>query len=401
MTHVDVTVIGGGPAGLAASDELERGGRRVLLVEARERLGGRAFTDRSTGFGPLELGAELLHGRDISTWQLVDRDRDRLTPVRVGPVGDTSALPPDAPPPTDDESVGDYLRRIGWPADRALPGVELLSEDSEGPDRWSARTAHDLGVFREPAPRDGEDTLLGSGYDRVLGRLLAPTRTLLGAEVRTVHRDEHEVRVDWEAADGPGTVRAPAAIVTVPLGVLQRGSIEFSPPLPAEVDGAIAALGMGDAAKLLYVLDEPVLAPGVSVTGSDDTPSFWCSGSRGTGTLVVGWVAGEAARRLLAAGPDAALDDGLAALRELVGRPSLTPVLQLLHDWAADPFARGAYSFVPPGAHGARAVLRSAVDERLLFAGEATDEAGAMTVHGAIDSGRRSARAAMDLLGHR
>jgi monoamine oxidase len=193
-------------------------------------------------------------------------------------------------------------------------------------------------------------------------------------------------------------------VVTLPIGVLQAGHVRFHPPLPLARRHAIEALGITSVVKLVYGFDHPVMPQrcDVLMDFANPIPIWWawddasdCSGNL---EIVTAWAAGDVSRRLRAEASDhgTMLTLGLAALRQLVDQPNLEPSFTTWHDWEADPFALGAYSSVPPGAERAYAALGSSDTGRLYWAGEATIPGQSKTVHGAIASGRRAARAVIN-----
>ncbi|MGQ4271213.1 flavin monoamine oxidase family protein [Nocardiopsis changdeensis] len=369
----DVAVVGAGPAGLAAARNLYDHGLRVVVLEARGRVGGQVFTDRSLAPVAVELGAGLIHGADASTWELVAETGART--VRM--LSDRPAPPPlDLPRgPREDEDAAAYLRRLGVP-ESLWPPVEV---DGEPLERWSARWVHDTGVLDWwSAPR--EDFRVPDGYDRLLEPLAAGPVIALRSPVRLVRRGPAGVEIGVAGRRRP--VRARRCVLALPVGVLRSGSVRFEPALPAGHRDAAAALEATDAVKLVYRFDRPVLPAGRD-TLEGDGAVVW-SVARDPETVSV-WAAGDRARDLLARpGPDR-FAEGLRMLASAVGGAVPDPVGRITHDWAADEYSRGAYLHVPPGAHDAPAALGEPVDRTLFFAGEAVT--GENTVDGAYDSG--------------
>jgi monoamine oxidase len=204
------------------------------------------------------------------------------------------------------------------------------------------------------------------------------------------------------------SVSARRAIITLPLGVLQarRGAarVTFSPPLPAPKRAAVAALAAGDVVKVALWFQESWWHPlerrlGESLAFVHErrapVPTWWRP-LPFAGPMLMGWAAGPAARRLYGKPPATVARLALASLARTTQTPPsrLRELLQSWHvvDWAADPFAAGAYSWVPVGALDAQALLAAPVDDTLLFAGEAANAEGKSgTVHGALATGLRAA----------
>ncbi len=423
----DVLVLGAGVAGLKAGRDLRDAGLRVVVLEARERVGGRVWTDRSLAPHPVELGAEFVHGDRADTWglirglglptrpwpkldeSLVQMEDGRLLTMRAARAADpgfdatrTMALPTVVPGRSEDLDA--YLRRVGWTADqRRHVRRAFANAAGDDPHRLSAAAlveglaAADAGEgdFRLPDGQDALPLALADGLD-----------VRLGAAVTRVARGPGGVEVDTvpvPPAAGPATRwPARAAVVALPLGVLQSGAVAFEPGLDALKGGALAGLRMGPVIKLVYRLAAPPFDPGAGVEAvyaRGTPPMWWTSSPPGTEAPIwTGFVSGAGAVDLLRLAPEVALRRALAALAEVAGRP-LAVMQGRVVAWPDDPWARGGYSHVVPGHHGARERL-AAPTPPLYWAGEATaPEACAATVHGAVRSGARAAREVLAALG--
>jgi monoamine oxidase len=214
-------------------------------------------------------------------------------------------------------------------------------------------------------------------------------------------------RIAWgeggiEAETPAGTLRARAAIVTVPVGVLTAGGISFSPSLPASHLDALGGIGMGALTKIALRL-------GPERFGLSDSTTLMEAGRPEGMTMIemfpsgrplaVAICGGDFARDLAAGGEAAAVAHVADMIGAMLGAQAKAAVtVGRLHSWWADPLSRGAYSVCRPGAAAARSALAVPVADRLWFAGEATAEGGSMTVGGATLSARRAARACADLL---
>ena len=202
------------------------------------------------------------------------------------------------------------------------------------------------------------------------------------------------------ALDTPaGTVRAGAAIVTVPVGVLKAGGLRFVPDLPAATRDALDGLGMGAYTKIALKVDRARAEPleGTDylevVDGGAVSFEFWPFRR----DLCLVMLGGDHARRLCEAGEGAAVDFAVARLAGMAGGHIRAAVTGgRLAAWWTDPFARGSYSVARPGRVAARAALRQPIGGKILLAGEATAGGGAMTVGGATLEGRRAARAVIE-----
>ena len=428
----DVIVIGAGAAGLAASGELARAGRRVLLLEARDRIGGRIWTRREPDVdAPIELGAEFIHGHAPLTRALlagagataIDSGDTHCT-LRAGePVARSAYFPKvlQAVRNTDvltreDMSLDAFLRRhlAGMLAPEELRSARMLAEgfDAADPARASARaiiaewSGDTLGDAPQSRPQGGYQSLL-----RALAAPLQPPAVSLRLQstVHGVRWSRGSVAVGARSLGAAFTARAARAIITLPLGVLQQpasaaGAVRFTPALTAK-RVALKGLASGPVVKLLLRFAQPFwehLDGGryrdMSFFHAPDAriPTFWTAVPV-RAPLLVARAGGPRARRLTAgASRRRLLGAALTSLGELFGtRIDVAARLQghYYHDWQKDPWARGAYSYVTVGGAAARAALAQPLQDTLFFAGEATDiEDEAGTVSGALQSGVRAAR---------
>jgi monoamine oxidase len=430
----DVVVVGGGVAGLRAAGALAEAGWSVLVLEARDRPGGRVDTRHAAGWPlPFEAGAEFVHGRPPVIERLCRRAGARLVeqPQCHGE-GDGHRLRPadrvwqqamelleglpQAPPDLSYESL---CAQPGWRR-RAPARVQAMARAFiEGFNAAPAERISAVSLGRQTAASaqiDGDRLFrVAGGYQRIV-QVLVQRLERAGGELRlgaTVQRITWRRGAVELGARGPlgvalPPVRARAAVITLPLGVLQTGRPRFVPRLPAAKRAAIAALRMGPVVRILLCfrrLPAPLARRGLTflhVRGGA-VPTFWRASpgdapvqAQVQAQVLVGWVAGPAVARL-PAGDEARLGAALASLARglCVTRRSLAAELTgwRIYDWDRDPLAGGAYTFAPPGALDAPAQLAASIDDTLYFAGEATHTAGASgTVHGALETGARAAR---------
>lgn len=429
--RADVVVIGAGVAGLAAARRLNEQGVRVIVLEARDRIGGRVFTTRDGRTPlPIELGAEFLHGGAPEVRAIADDAR--LTAVDImgerwrAAHGRFTCM----------DHFWERLDRILGQADasrnpdRALaalfaerPGGHRFAEDRtmarefvEGfhaaeLDRISERSVADGG---NPGADEEEQRLarLIDGYDAVPAWLAGPIASTvrLGVVASVIEWSPGRVVVQASAGGSTITVRASAAVVTVPVSLLRagvrgRGAITFAPDV-ATIRDAAAKVEMGQVQRIGVLLDRPLVellterrksqltrVAFVHASGAE-VPVWWTSYPLRTG-LLVGWAGGPAAIALGAA-PRQLKARALRSLADTFGFDRRTVerhvVATFHHDWSRDPFSRGAYSYVLVGGTDAAETLSRPVRGTLFFAGEATDPEGRTgTVHGAIATGQRAA----------
>ncbi len=398
----DTIIIGAGAAGLAAGQRLRAAGRTPLILEARDRIGGRIHTDHT--HGPVELGAEFIHGERAATWEAVraaglrtvgwSDDRRRFAsggeiyaaddPVTSrtaalfaiatsyrGPEISVAALI-DSLVALDDPACRFALR---WLANLEAADTQLLS---------AAVLTHE----RELATSGDTNFHILDGYDRVVVQLAD------GLDIRLSQAVE---RVAWDEAGGSVTLVGGGAhaarhlIITVPVGVLQTGRPIFTPPLPAKKRAAIDAIAVGHVIKLMLWFDHQFWPDFVVLSTDGRIVTWWTVASAATPTLM-GYVGGPAALEIAALGEQGVISLGLSELSQLFGADAAAASLGgRISGWSENPWSLGAYTYSPVGIGNARAILAAPVGP-LHFAGEATPTNGHIaTVHGAIESGWRAA----------
>jgi monoamine oxidase len=418
---------------LAAAADLAAKGVHVLVLEARDRIGGRIDTRRDPDVAiPIELGAEFLHGDAPETTAIVEAAG--LTTIEVtgeqwGRVGGRlqqlegfwdrvgEVMSHINPKHTPDRSFSEFLAT--HPGGRRLAEARRLARDFvEGFQAADAARISARALAEGAATDESRARRLPAGYDRVpdhLARGLAG-RIQLGAVASRVEWRPGRVRVAARTR-GPAaeqlTVSARAAIVTVPIGVLQArppapGAIAFEPDVPA-IRRALSGLTMGAAVRAVCAFRDPfwrgrlrALPRGAALThasflhGSGSALPVWWTTYPLHAPILTGWSGGPATTALLTGGISAVERAVPAALARLFG-VSPQRVARALsrcwsHDWVHDPFARGAYSYAVVGGAGAFRALARPVERTVFFAGEATlDDGRNGTVDGAIASGQRAA----------
>ena len=418
-----IVVIGAGVAGLSAARALHDAGRDVVVLEARDRIGGRTWTAELAG-APVDLGAMFIHGTEENPLAAVCAAfglRHAGRGFGLGALYDATSgsrwdqrgfhlmaamaafereLPRLAEALPADASVADaielYLEELELAGDeRRLSSyalhVLLVELYDAGPsERVSLRHYGDYVEF------EGGDRLLEGGYVGLIEALSEGLDVRLARPVRRIAHDADGVVVVTDAQEFP----ASHAIVTVPLGVLQAGAIAFEPPLPAEKLAAIARLEMGTMEKVVLRFEHAFWREAGSANlgyigeRPGEFPAFLdFTASAGAPTLVC-LVGGQSARDMLDRMSDAEIEErALAVLAEILDEEIPAPLAVAVTRWRDDPFARGSYSFMPVGASPAdMRTLGEPVGERLLFAGEATVPEHYGTVHAALMSGLREAR---------
>jgi monoamine oxidase len=420
----EVAVIGAGAAGLAAVAALRNAGKHVICLEGSSRIGGRILTSHDPLCGvPIELGAEFVHGRSPEVFDLAAREHlplyEHSSKAQYLHRGRIAAR-------TEPESAADKLlgrvsafNRIE--GDRTLSDVERRSKQSplirkravaqiEGFNAARAVEVSVAALLRDSAAAERISGDLAyrilTGYNSVVSILLRE------AGERNVLREHVVERVQWKPGrvvlTGVRTVDAVKfelicrqVVVTVPLGVLQEGRGLIFDPLPRDVARAFGQLGFGKVYRFTFVFherfwerDKRLRHAGFLIDLDQAFPAWWTTNPV-IAPVLTAWAGGSAADRLSAStnGERAALVGlALQSLKAMLGRTVPDPAGVHFHDWDADPFCRGAYSYVKVNGTRARAVLRRPINRTLYFAGEATAaDGGGGTVHGAIESGQRAA----------
>lgn len=402
-------VIGAGAAGLAAATALARARHSVLVLEARDRVGGRCWTRRMAGIdAPVELGAEFLHGEARATHALLRQAKiAAIDSVRVQRSFDGRRLRPvrsfaEAQRAVRGASLESDISFARFIASRCLPATTrtlalsmVEGFDAADPRRVSARSIIDEwsegGALSAGHPRPAGG--YGALTDWLAVRLTSARAKLqLGAIVRELHWRRGAVTVRGRTLGKPFTVRARRAIVTLPLGVLRANSVRFFPSL--EKRDALARLASGPVIRVAMRFHEPVWekrAPGVAFFHSPGAtfPTFWTPLPL-RAPLLTAWAGGPKAARLTGLSPRTLIAKALAGVHAIFPNARLADAL--VQDWQQDPYARGGYSYVLVGGEGAREDLARPIADTLYFAGEATDTQEAGTVAGALRSGLRAAR---------
>ena len=409
---VDIVVIGAGAAGLAAADELTRAGRSVLVLEARGRVGGRCWTRRVSGLDiPVELGAEFLHGEAKLTHAFLARAglsatesgreqrvaaRGRLEPVDAFAEAQRAAQ--GAEKLERDISFAAFLARQRLPAKtKALATMMVQGFDAADPKLVSAKSiAEEWGGGElgdsQPRPQGG----YGALFEWLARDLLARGAQLrLGAIVEAVRWQRGGATLAGTFNGERFSIRTRRAIVTLPLGVLQRGPLRFR-----EKRAALAKLESGPVIRVALRFHRPFWeeqAPGIAFFHAPKAPfpTVWTPLPL-RAPLLTAWAGGPKAARLSGKREAVLVRAALDSVSTIFGRVAERELAAAYpHDWRADPYARGGYSYLRVDGEGAREALAAPLAGTVFFAGEATESEEPGTVAGALRSGIRAAREAM------
>jgi monoamine oxidase len=405
----DVLVIGAGVAGLAAAQALRAEGLSTLTLEARERIGGRVWTDRARTT-PVDIGASWVHGVDGNPIARLLReagaslsrtDFNSITLYRDGSrIGERKSLDGfyrfverRKEKIDDDESLQQtldlYLRSERIEANREFMLRHLISTDIET--EFGAEMSElSLEWFNEDEEFAGGDYFVASGYDALVAPLAEGLDIRLRSPVRTIVDTGEGVIV----STGSREFRAGAAIVAVPLGVLKRGAIRFTPPLSKAKRRALKALRMGNLHKSFLEFTHAFWddSQTIAILRGD---KFWREFINVTKEVgrpaLVALHCGDTASSLARMSKEEIAARAYEALR--VAYPNAAPPIDVTTtEWEDDPFSLGSYSFVPVGASLDMCRELARPQGRLCFAGEHTSHDYPATVHGAYLSGQRAAR---------
>jgi monoamine oxidase len=420
-----VVIVGAGIAGLVAARLLRADGIAVVVVEARDRIGGRIDTIDLAG-APVDVGAAWIHGRGgnpvaamadgygvatrphayepVALWDATEgrfAGDDELTTALAREEGLLAALPSLQAELGEQASMQAAIDAhvaalaLGPRAERYARLIleqYMLEVDYGGP---TARTS--LAIFDEDEFYGYDDHVVVGGYRSLLAPLAEGLDVRLASPVTRVVVAADEARVELAGGE---VLRADRVIVTVPLGVLQAGGIAFAPALPAAKREAIARLEMGSLEKVILRWDAafwpktPDAAWLFAGTTRGEFPLiFDLSAAAGAPTLAL-LHGGARAREALGALDDAALvERARAVLAAVLGVAVPPPVAAHVTRWRDDPYSRGSYSFPALGQSlDDFDALAAPVGDRLLFAGEATSRTTFGTVHGAVLSAVREAQ---------
>lgn len=402
MEQVDVIIVGAGAAGLMAGRELIKAGKTVLLLEARNRTGGRIYQHTGAEFihGDLPLTQSLLQEAGIPYYNIPAPDID--IPHWAYFAEKVRSL-------EEDMSLQEFLEKY-FADDQYTELKETIKGFASGYDTANPYDASTLAMRKEwLAPEEPQYRIAG-GYD-LLVAFLANEITKAGGEI---HLSAIVKEIHWS----PGKVEiitdkglrytCRQALVTVPLGVLQtagqeKGSLQFLPPLPDKSEAA-RKMGMGGVIKILLTFREafwehtnaPLPQPVTFIFSKEAIPTWWTQHPERS-TLLTGWLGGPAARMLKDADEGSILQMALESLASIFNMRTAT-LQSLLADtrivnWTADPFTRGSYSYATIHSESAQPVLSAPVANTLFFAGEGLYEGKLMgTVEAALVSAKKAVK---------
>jgi monoamine oxidase len=390
----EVAIIGGGAAGVAAARRLHDAGVDCLIVEARERLGGRAWTVDHQG-AALDLGCGWLHSADRNPWVEIARAQG-LTIDETPPPWMRSSLGFRGTEQNDfSEAMEGLYERVAALA-RAEPDTSVAAALGPG-GRWKGLLGAVITFISgaEPAQVSARDFdnydnsevnwRVVEGYGAAIAGHGKGVPAALGCQVARIDHGGKRLKIET----AKGAIAADRAIVTLPTSLLAEAETLFAPALPEKMEAARnLPLGLND--KLFIALDRPEEFEANSrLFGHKNLSRTAAYHIRPFGRpMIEAFFGGALAVELEAAGEGAFFDLAVAELTDRLGNGFATRLKPIrIHRWGADPLARGAYSYALPGMADCRATLAAAVDGRLFFAGEACSIHDYSTAHGAFLTG--------------
>jgi monoamine oxidase len=417
MSSFDVLVIGAGIAGLSAACVLAESNKRVAVIEARPRVGGRIYSQQISDCNlSIEFGAEFIHGKPPELLHLVSQAGKTFFELD----GDSLSFSGDRLKLRDSEGISSVLEDLPkdqdytfaeWIAEKKLP-PEIAHSTAFYVEGFNAADIRRIGTAALAKQQESSDAIEGNrlfrleeSYSNIVEYLrekFAKTggELFLSTVVKAIRWRRGAVVIDANSGKDGGQLHfeGKQSIITLPLGILQEGSVHFD-PVPKDIIDAAKQLAMGSAKRIVFLFRERFWArfyPHAGFIFSEhDLPAVWWTPHPKTVPMLTGWIGGPHAKESVITNDQTFVRKSIGTLAKLFACPEEEIESQLIswhtHDWEQDPFSRGAYSYVPQNAMSASLMMTNPVEQTLFFAGEHTDTGHWGTVHGALNSGLRAA----------
>ena len=413
----DVIVIGAGVSGLMAALELSKTGKKVIIAEATNRIGGRVFTLKDDINGrPIELGAEFVHGELDLTQKLIKSAKGQLIKA-----GGELWRHRDGKLESQDDFIEDYsvLKKKYKELEHDIPISHFLEQKLSGDQHRNARESikdYVEGYYAANISRSSTSALIkeweesessqyriNAGYDIIIQYLRLELEKKgcfiqLLSPVSHIHWEKNFV----EVKTNKDIIKGRKVLITVSLGVLQSSQLVFNPAIPDKINAA-HALGYGGAFKLVFHFDnyfwkehkEKDLSK-MSFLFSEETIPTWWTQVPADVPIITGWLAGPKTKQLEHSRDDKILEEGLRSLGNIFEKDVDYLYAHLkniwIKNWQADPYYLGAYAYEVVEGEKYKKILSDPVDNSLFFAGEALSEKSETgTVEAALESGRNMA----------
>ena len=406
---IDVLIIGAGLAGLACARRLKSSGKTVVVLEARQRLGGRILTSRQLGY-PIDLGASWLHGISNNVLFPVVTNKVRLRTVPTN-YDDQITIGPDAKPWGTSRTrlaenwIEQFVRNaewsgsINWPVSRLVPAGASPDQEFELISNVVHEVGADLGEIAAKFPQGdgrflrGPDVMVPTGLDGLVRYLSTGIDVRLGQDVRLIKNSRAGVSIITAA----GVVfNARKVCCTAPLGVLQSNAIRFEPPLPAAKTIAIKGLGMGLLDKIVLQFPYIFWDSKQLIRNNSGNQGLWAEWYNLIPVIgrpvLMGFNAASTAKQIAKMSDTAILASALSELRRCYPTKNIpAPNRYLLTRWGQDPYALGSYSYIRVGSSPSYREELGKPWNSLVFAGEAISTQYPATMQGAFSSGEDAA----------
>ncbi|WP_020396538.1 flavin monoamine oxidase family protein [Thiolinea disciformis] len=415
-----VLVIGAGLAGLATARELIRNGYDVLVLEARDRLGGRIWTSHQWANVPLDLGATWIHGtqgnpitdlaNELSAQRLVTSYDNTITyhtngkPLSTTDIALLTELDDSvfkalstAQDQSSDRSVRQAVEALFQKFGGNPEAIRLLNFVLSGKiEQEYSGSATQLSAhwYDNAKEFDGDDVLFSQGFETITNYLASGMRVELSQVVKEIHWGSATIKVVTQQSE----FTADKVVVTLPLGVLQNNAVSFIPALPANKNNAIQKLGMGVLNKC-YLRFPYAFWPSSAdwleyIPEQHGEWTEWVSFQRAAQLpILLGFNAADRGLEIEAWSDTQIVASAMKTLQTIFGTTIPQPTAYQITRWASDPFARGSYSYQALGSTpDMRNTLAQPLNNQLFFAGEATNRDYFGTAHGAYLSGLRAAQ---------
>lgn len=416
---IKIVVIGAGVSGLAAAKSMQEKGIDVTVLEGRGRIGGRIWTDRHIAKQPFDMGASWIHGTknnpmsdivhtlSLSTMatdygnsivydengQIDTRLFSRLATFQQLFVQELETLIERDSDKSIQDAANSALSK-GGQGGVSLAEVNFLLNSTI--EHEFAADVHKLSVM---APAEGEafsgtDVIFSRGYDQITNYLAEGIDIQLNQRVTAIDYSTDRIKITTNSKE----VFADKVLITVPLGVLKKGVIDFAPQLPDAKLHAIKSLGMGVLNKVYLKFPHVFWDSNVHLINyvNNDVKGYWAEWLNFSvyagAPVLLAFNAGEFGHQIEGLSDKEVTEQAMGVLRKIYGASIPEPTDVVVTRWGSDPFSYGSYSYLKVGANAhMRSILAEPLNNRLFFSGEATSKHYPATVHGAYLSGLREA----------